>query len=141
MMSLTEFKKSHWNFIVYYQGKIIFRSKKHRLLPLINYLKKNNEKKGIIVFDKTIGRAAALLLTLIKPRVVYTLIISLPALRIFKKHKIKVEYFQKVRNIIEQGKICLMEELSKNKKANNFYRVLCTSSKLTGKNRNFLWKR
>ncbi len=95
--------------------------------PILDYFKKFGlSNKNIIVFDKIIGNAAALLLVLLKPKKVYTLTISSRGLRTFKEYKIN--YFALKNVDIIKGKnrqeICPMEKLSAGKSPKEFYKIL-----------------
>ena len=76
MYSFEQFKKSNWSLIIIVGDKIIFRSKAKAIKPLIKFIKTNSDYIDIIIYDKYIGRAAALLMTMIKPSKVFTPVIS-----------------------------------------------------------------
>ena len=122
-----KFIKTKFSLWIFSNEKIIFRSKKEGLQPIVDYLKQSGlNNKNIIVFDKIIGNAVALLLVLLKPKKVCTLTISSSGLRIFKKYKIN---YSALKNVdIIKGKntqeICPMEKLSAGKSPKDFYKIL-----------------
>ena len=59
----ARFVRSSDTFRVYHQGKLIFKSKKEQLRPLLEYIDKfSSQAKGVVIFDRIVGNAAALLL-------------------------------------------------------------------------------
>jgi hypothetical protein len=114
--SLDYFLEKSWSFVLIKNEKIVFRSKTERLKPLIACIKKHKEDmRGAIVFDKVIGRAAAMLLAHAKVKEVWTPIISQDARKYLKKSKINVEFKEVVKAIMNQkgDDLCPMEKLSR----------------------------
>jgi hypothetical protein len=127
MLTLAEFKRNKWSFIVYKNDKIIFRSKASDLKPIITFFKTTKFKKShVIVFDKIIGRAAALLLSLIKPKEIRTLIISQSGKAVLHRMKIQFIAIKKVRYVMKFGskKLCLWEKLAKNQTPLQFWNLV-----------------
>lgn len=124
MITLNQFAKSKWSLLVFQKNKRIFASKKKGLRPILDYLKKIKKRRNLIIFDKIIGGGAALLFTLIKPKIIYTKIISQKGLNILKKYNISCQFLKKVKRIIDHSKECQMEKLSKNKSPKEFYKIL-----------------
>jgi len=125
--NLDYFEKTNWTFVLIKNGKIIYRSKKERLLPLLFCLKNNPGRlKNAVVFDKIVGRAAALLMIYGKIKSVMTPTISRSAVKELEKHKIKVEYKTITGKIMNKAgdDLCPMEKLSKNKKPGEFARIM-----------------
>jgi hypothetical protein len=125
--NLDHFQKTDWTFLLLKKNKIIYRSKKERLQPLIFCLK--NKKallKGATVYDKIVGRAAALLMIYGKIKSVSTPIISRSALKEFGKTNIKVEYGATTGRIMNKkgDDTCPMEKLSQNKKPGQFFLIM-----------------
>lgn len=113
--SLSYFEKKSWTFVLIKDGKIIFRSKAERLKPLIFCIKKyRREIRGITVFDKVVGRAAAVLLAHARVGEVWTPTVSTAGKTYLLKNKIKMNYKQEVKNIMNRGgnDFCPMEKLS-----------------------------
>jgi len=94
------------------------------LVRLLN--KKPNLIRSKIIFDKIIGRAAALLLVYAKVGEVHALIGSFQAAKVFKKHRIYCQFKKKVPSILNQKKcdICPYEKLSKGKTPSGFYKLV-----------------
>ena len=92
----------------------VFTSQERGVKPLLFLLKeKNGFLKGASVADKVIGKAAALLMVLGEIKEVHTLIISEPAINVFKNHNIKYFYDKKVTRIVNRAGdgLCPMETL------------------------------
>ncbi len=67
MYSYDRFKKSPWSLVVISDGRIIFRSRASALKPLVRYLTSRREQGDrVVIYDKYVGRAAAMLMTLIQ---------------------------------------------------------------------------
>lgn len=114
--SLDYFSEKNWSFVLIKNGKILYKSKADRLRPLILCIKKHKkEMRGAVVFDKIVGRAAALLLAYAKVKEVWTPTISQDAMKYLKKSKIKIEFKKEVKNIMNQkgDDLCPMEKLSR----------------------------
>ncbi len=113
--NLEYFSGKKWSFVLVKGNKIIFRSKADRLKPLIACIKKHrNEMRGGIVFDKIIGRAAAILLSYAKVKEIWTPTLSRGGKSILQKSGIKVNFGREVENIMNQkgNDLCPMEKLS-----------------------------
>lgn len=105
-----------WSFVLIKNGEIRYKSKAERLKPLIFCIKKyGKEMHGATVFDKIVGRAAAMLLAHAKVKEAWTPIISQDAKKYLKKNKIKIEFEKEVKNIMnrEGDDLCPMEKLSR----------------------------
>jgi hypothetical protein len=114
--SLEYFLEKNWSFVLIKNGEILYKSKADRLKPLILCIKKHqNEMRRAIVFDKIIGRAAAMLLAHAKVKEVWTPTISQDARKYLKKSKIKIEFQKEVKNIMNQkgDDLCPMEKMSR----------------------------
>jgi hypothetical protein len=125
--NLDYFQKTKWSFILIKNNKIIYRSKKEGLQPLIFCLKyRENNLKNSLVFDKIIGRAAAFLMIHGKIKSIMTPVISRSAIREFKKNRINVKYGSITEKIMNKSgnDLCPMEKLSRNKKADEFARII-----------------
>jgi len=95
-------------------NKIIFRSKKSGVRGLLDFINERGEiQEGIVIFDKIVGQAVALLAAYLKAREVYGGTGSELAAKALEKYKIKF-YFQKtIPNILNQDKtgLCPFEKL------------------------------
>jgi hypothetical protein len=113
--NLNYFTNKSWSLVLIKDGKIIYKSEDQGLKPLVFCLKTHREEmRGSIVFDKIIGRAAAMLLVYGKIEEVWTPIISEGGLEYLQKNKIKVICQNKVKNILNKkgDDLCPMEKMS-----------------------------
>lgn len=109
---------------VYSKDKLIFASSKDGLLSLLEYTSKFSHCRGdITVFDRVVGNAAALLLTRIFCREVYSPLASEPAVKTLRHFGIGYHITETVPYIRGRGRedICPMEKLSLNKNPEEFY--------------------
>ena len=126
----NEFLASHDTLRVYKGSRLLFASNKERLLPLLEYIDKSAPyEKNVIVFDRVVGNAAALLLTKILCREVYSPLGSQHAARTLDSSGISYHFTETVPYIQNQSQqdMCPMEKLSLNKNAEEFYQA-CLSS-------------
>lgn len=113
------------NTLQVYKGKeLIFASTKDRLLPLVEYIDRFAPyHRGVMIFDKILGRAAALLCIKANCREVYSPVGSQLAAQALDKYGIKhhlieiVPYIQKP----DREEMCPMEALSISKESEEFY--------------------
>lgn len=82
--------------------------------------------KSALVFDKIIGRAAALLLIYARVAEIMTPAITRQALMILRKNKIKVNCGKIIVKVLDKkGRdLCPMEKLSKGKRVKEFYKLM-----------------
>jgi len=126
--NFKEFLTSDHTARIYEEGQLVFFSKKARLFPLLEYLDKLTpvSKKTIVLFDKVVGNAAALLAILAGCGQLYSPLGSKIAIRTLKKHGINYHILETVpyiRRLDGQG-MCPMEKLSLNKEPAEFYEAL-----------------
>lgn len=125
----NEFRASDDTLRVYKDERLIFASRKERLLPLVDYIDTCAPREsGVTVFDRVVGNAAALLLTRISCREVYGELGSKLAEGTLQQFGIRyhfVETIPYVENNRRDG-MCPMEELSSNKTPDEFYESLRT---------------
>ena len=114
---------------VYKGNKLIFASDKDRLLPLVEYIHKFASKhRNVVIFDKIMGRAAALLCIKANCREVYSPLGSQLALDVLGKRGIKYHLTRTVPCIhTPDEKMCPMELLSIGKEPEEFYRLMKNS--------------
>jgi len=126
MYSLNRFQKSSYSLVVYQNNKRIFTSQASALKPLLFFFRKNLSNNNLIIYDKIIGRAAALLLVLANPQKIYTPILSYSAEKVLQQHKIAVEFKKQVQFISDytKEKMCGWEKLAKDKTPQQFYKIL-----------------
>ena len=125
-----EFLTSSNTLRVYKGNKLIFTSDKDRLLPLVEYLEKfSSRHRKVVIFDKIVGRAAALLCVKANCREVYSTLGSQLAIEVLGKRGIKYHLTRTVPCIqTPNGSMCPMEALSIGKEPEEFYRLVKRSS-------------
>ena len=127
MYSFEQFKKSRWTLIIISDGDIIFRSQAKAIKPLIRFLKnKPSNLSNVIIYDKYIGRAAAMLMTFLKPMKVYTPVISQFGREVFEKHNIDFEADKEVKYLmgIASEDMCKWEKLTAGKTPEELIQML-----------------
>ena len=114
---------------VYKGNKLIFASDKDRLLPLVEYIHKfSSNHRNVVIFDKIMGRAAALLCIMANCREVYSPLGSQLAIEVLGKRGIKYHLTRTVPCIqTPDGNMCPMELLSIGKQPEEFYRLIKNS--------------
>ena len=111
-----------------YEGEtLVFSSKKDRLLPLMEYIAAHQAGgQPVIIYDKIMGNAAALLAVKVNCREVYSPLGSELAIKTLDRYGIKY-HLTKIVPCIQrpdgQG-MCPMEQLSIDKEPEEFYREL-----------------
>jgi len=112
---------------VYEDEALLFSSDRNRLLPLLEYIDRfAADHQKVIIFDKIMGNAAALLSIKANCREVYSPLGSQIAVKTFEKYGIKyhitrlVPYIQQANN----ENMCPMEKLSLGKEPEEFYQVM-----------------
>jgi hypothetical protein len=114
---------------IYQDETLVFSSEKDRLLPLMEYIalqKKDPGPPPVIIFDRIMGNAAALLAVKANCREVYSPLSSELAVRTLERYGIDYHLTEIVPYIQRpDGKgICPMERLSINKEPGEFYREM-----------------
>jgi len=112
---------------VYEGDQLIFSSDKDRLLPLLEYIDRfAAEHQRVVIFDKIMGNAAALLSIKAGCHEVFSPLGSQFAIKTLDKYGIKyhltkiVSYIQKP----DEHDMCPMEKLSIDKEPEEFYEVM-----------------
>jgi len=111
---------------VYKGSKLLFASNKDRLLPLLEYIDRFAHYHQVVIFDKIMGNAAALLAVKASCREVYSPLGSQLAIKTLDKYHIKyhltetVPYIQKANG----EDMCSMEKLSMNREPEEFYKLI-----------------
>lgn len=111
---------------VYRGKKLVFRSPKERLLPLMDYLAGYELSRPVTIYDKVMGNAAALLSVIANAREVFSPLGSALAIKTLEKYGIKYHLDDIVPCIMrDDGQdMCPMEQLSLGKAPAEFYKVL-----------------
>jgi len=123
----SEFLASNDTLRVYKDDRLIFASGEDRLLPLIEYIEKSAPyKEDVIVFDRVVGNAAALLLKKILCQEVYSPLGSELAVRTLSDSGISYHFTEAVPCIQNESRtdMCPMERLSMGKQSEEFYQLL-----------------
>ncbi len=113
--SLEYFSETNWSFVLIKQDKIIYKSKLQGLKPLIFCIKKyKREMPGATVYDKIVGRAAAILLAHAGVGEVWTPAASGAGREYLEKKGISLAYKKAVSYVRnKQGNaMCPMEKMS-----------------------------
>lgn len=121
------FTKGKFALEIMQKGKIVFRSKREGVGGLLAFIRKNGRShRDLIIFDKVIGRAAALLFAYLKAKEVYGAIGSRAAAKTLKKFRIKFCFKKTVTGILNKAKTgsCPMEKLSRAKTPAGLYAAL-----------------
>jgi len=114
---------------VYEGSKLLFASNKGRLLPIIEYIDRFVPyHQRVVIFDKIIGNAAALLCIRANCREVYSPLGSQLAITTLDKYGVKC-HFTEIVPCIQQPDgegMCPMERLSMDKNPDEFYEIVRT---------------
>ena len=122
---LGQFINSGDTLWVYKGTKLIFQSRKERLMPLLDYIDAFVPRiKGATIFDCIVGNAAALLLKKALCLKVYSPVASQAAVHSLEKFGISYHFLEIVPCIREGNDICPMEKLSGGKTPDEFYHAV-----------------
>lgn len=109
---------------VYHDSELVFSSTLDGLRPLLEYLDKSApSKKRIVIFDRVIGNAAALLAVRASAQEVYSPLGSRLGLKTLDEYGIKHHITEFVDCILQDNGIdmCPMEKLSLGKNPQEFF--------------------
>ncbi len=123
----NEFLASNDTLRVYKDDRLLFASGEDRLLPLLKYIDKfASHQKDVMVFDRVVGNAAALLLTKVLCREVRSPLGSELAASTLGSFGISYRFTETVPYIQNNSgsDMCPMEKLSLNKQPEEFYQAL-----------------
>jgi len=127
MITLDEFIESDLSLLAYSDGKCLFESRGSDLIPLLKLLEqKIDSQNGLVLFDRYIGRAAALLMTLIHPTMIYCRIISQGGAEVLHQHNMHFESRQQVAFLmgVTSDEMCRFEKMAHNKNAEELLKAL-----------------
>ena len=122
----NEFLASGDTLRVYRADKLIFASSREGVSSLLEYAGRfTTGEPGVTVFDQVVGNAAALLLSKIACREVYSPLGSRLAAETLLRFGIGYRFTKTVPYIKNRGRngICPMEELSQGKNPEEFFRA------------------
>jgi len=123
----NEFLTSGNTIWVYKGDRRLFTSDERGILPMLEYIETlapyNTE---IIIFDKVVGNALALLSVKAGSEAVYSPLGSNPAVKTLRNYGIRYHFIQTVPYIQNrnQDDMCPMEKLSINKSPEEFYEAV-----------------
>jgi len=123
----NEFLLSADSLQVYKDSQLLFSSSKDRLLPLLEYIERLAPyHRQVVVFDKVMGNAAALLSVEANCQEVYSPLGSQLAVKTLEKYGIKHHITEIVPYIQQPNRedMCPMEKLSLDKGPEEFYTVI-----------------
>jgi hypothetical protein len=112
---------------VYRGGKLVFTSQKERLLPLMEYIAAREVGPGpILIYDKVMGNAAALLAVVVGAAGVFSPLGSELAVKTLERYGIKYRLKNVVPFIMRDDgqSMCPMEQLSIGKSPDEFYEIM-----------------
>jgi hypothetical protein len=122
-----DFLKSDLTLQVFSENKIIFQSRKEGVRGLVEFIEKyGRENKEIVIFDKVVGNAAALLFAFLGAKEIFSQIGSQLAEKTLKEFKIKYYFKETIVNILNKDEtdLCPFEKLSLGKSPQEFYDCL-----------------
>lgn len=112
---------------VYQDDKLLFSSRQDRLRPLMEYIDRfATRHRQVVIFDKIMGNAAALLTLRANCREVYSPLGSQIAVGTFERYGIK-HHITRLVPCIQKANgedMCPMEKLSLDKEPEEFYQVM-----------------
>ena len=122
-----DFMKSGDTLQVYEDGNLLFASEKDRLAPLLEYIDTlASSHRQVVIFDRIMGNAAALLSVKADCGEVYSPLGSRLAVTTLDKYHIKHHLTEIIPCITQPGgeDMCPMEKLSIGKTPDEFYRAV-----------------
>lgn len=123
-MTWSKFALSNYSLVVIKDKQIIFSSTLDRLTPIIKAIRQcDQELTGSLVFDRVVGKAAALLLISVEIASVHSLIGSQQAVETLTRYRIPF-IFEKIIPIVLNNAgtgPCPLEKLASNKTPEEFY--------------------
>ena len=125
--SLKQFIRDDYSLAVFKNGQLFFSSCEHNLRPLAKFILKHGwSHKNLIMFDKYIGRAAALLIVDLHLSKLYTPIISKSAIPVLRSKRINYVAYKKVDHLmgIASQSTCEWEKMSFGKNTASFWRLV-----------------
>jgi hypothetical protein len=123
----NEFTASNDTLRVYKDSNLFFSSTNDGLLPLLEYIDGSAaHNQQVVIFDKIMGNAAALLSIKAGAQEIYSPLGSQIAIRTLEKYSIKYHINEVVPYIQQANRedMCPMEKLSLDKGPEEFYKVL-----------------
>ncbi len=104
----------NYSIVIIQNGEIMYRSGAAGVAPLLEAIESIGVEKlrGSLVADKVVGKAAALLLALFKPRYVFSMIMSKLAINVLEENGIEFDSDKLVDHILNRDKtdLCPFEK-------------------------------
>jgi len=125
--SYEEFLSSKDTLRVYQDSRLLFSSSQDRVVPLLEYIDKfATNHTQVVIFDKIMGNAAALLSVKANSREVFSPLGSQLAIKTLENYNIKYHLTQVVPYIQKASgeDMCPMERLSIGKDPEEFYQAI-----------------
>ena len=125
--SFEEFLSSKDTLRVYQDSRLLFSSSQDRVVPLLEYIDKfATNHTQVVIFDKIMGNAAALLSVKANSREVFSPLGSQLAIKTLENYNIKYHLTQVVPYIQKASgeDMCPMERLSIGKDPEEFYQAI-----------------
>jgi hypothetical protein len=101
-------KEANLNLAVFADNELIYSSSDAGITSIYKFVKENlnnvNNVTNLYIGDRIVGKAGALLISILKPKYVYAAIISKSGKEILKSYKIKFEFDTEVEYIINRDK-------------------------------------
>lgn len=127
MHTLASFLETGLSLVVYHDGSVVFESSDSDLRPLVTFIRTHTAHDGeVVIFDKYVGRAAALLMELIRPHHVYAGVISESGGQALKESGIAFDAGREVKYLMDVASegMCRWEKMAVGKMANEFLEEL-----------------
>jgi len=115
MHTLRQFLDSDRSFVIYEGERELFYSRESDLEPLVQFLDSATPLgDALTVFDRYVGRAAALLISTLRPQKVYTGVISEGGVQVLAEAGIPFEAGEKAKYLmgVASEDMCRWEKLS-----------------------------
>lgn len=120
MYTLRQFLDSDLSLVIYDGDLELFSSRASNLEPLVAFMEKDVPAgNALVVFDRYVGRAAALLISGLKPQKVYTGVISDGGVLVFEEAGIVFEARERAKFLmgVASEDMCRWEKLAQGKSA------------------------
>jgi len=112
--------------------RVIFRSRAAAIKPVIRFIKSGGRERGadsLVIYDKYVGRAAALLMSLVSPKLVCTPVLSESGEQTLKQFDIPFQADRRVKYLmgIASADMCKWEKMTLGKTPEEFWAMLTAS--------------
>jgi len=127
VITLKQFIVGKWNLAVYQNDKPAYQSEATNLEALTDYLRREGRRRrDVVMFDRYVGRASALLMTLCRPTKVYAGVISDGGAEIFEQSNIPFEAGETVNWLTGRASadMCRFEKLAQGRTAEELWCIL-----------------